>query len=140
MALLKQLEDAARGTRTPLADLLDALPYNEQGLVAAIAQDADSKDVLMLGWMDRTAIERTLREGFVCYYSRSRQTYWRKGETSGHLQALVDMRFDCDGDAILVSVNQQGPACHTNRPNCFYLLVEGNEVVVYSAPDDPINP
>jgi phosphoribosyl-AMP cyclohydrolase len=140
MALLKQLENAARGTRTPLADVLDALPYNEQGLIAAIAQDADSKEVLMLGWMDRTAIERTLREGCVCYYSRSRQTYWRKGETSGHVQALVDMRFDCDGDAILVTVNQQGPACHTNRPNCFYLLVEGNEVVVYSAPDDSIDP
>lgn len=139
MALLKQLEHAARGERRPLADLLDALPYNEQGLIAAIAQDADSKAVLMLGWMDRTAIERTLHEGYVCYYSRSRQTYWRKGETSGHVQALVSMRFDCDGDAILLTVKQNGPACHTNRPDCFYLLVEGDEVVVYSAPEVDTN-
>jgi len=135
VALLKQLESSAPGERTPLTDLLDALPYNDQGLIAAIAQDADSREVLMLGWMDRTAIERTLAEGMVCYYSRSRQTYWRKGETSGHTQALVNMRFDCDGDAVLVTVKQRGPACHTNRPNCFYLLVEGDEVVVYSAPE-----
>ena len=136
MALLKTLENASQGTRTPLADVLDALPYNEQGLIAAIAQDADSREVLMLGWMDRTAIQRTLDEGLVCYYSRSRQTYWRKGETSGHVQNFVNMRFDCDGDALLVTVKQSGPACHTNRPNCFYLLVEGDEVVVYSAPDN----
>lgn len=135
MALLKQLESGALGQRIALNELLDTLPYNDQGLVAAIAQDADSKEVLMLGWMDRTAIERTLDEGMVCYYSRSRQTYWRKGETSGHTQALVNMRFDCDGDAILLTVKQTGPACHTNRPNCFYLLVEGDEVVVYSAPE-----
>lgn len=135
MALLKQLESAALHQRSPLTDLLDNLPYNEQGLIAAIAQDVDTKDVLMLGWMDRTAIERTLAEGMVCYYSRSRQTYWRKGETSGHTQTLVNMRFDCDGDAVLVTVQQQGPACHTNRPNCFYLLVDGDAVVVYSAPE-----
>ena len=135
MALLKDLESAQIGQRTPLNEILDALPYNEQGLIAAIAQDADSKAVLMLGYMDRTAIERTLSEGLVCYYSRSRQTYWRKGETSGHVQKLVNMRFDCDGDAVLVTVNQVGPACHTNRPDCFYLLVEGDEVVVYSAPE-----
>ncbi len=135
MTLLKGLEGADLGQRTPLAEVLDALPYNQQGLIAAIAQDAVSKDVLMLGWMDRTAIERTLEEGQVWYYSRSRQTYWRKGETSGHTQSLVDMRFDCDGDALLVTVQQTGPACHTNRPNCFYLLVDGDEVVVYSAPD-----
>ena len=134
MALLKQLEQAQQGERTPLAELLDALPYNDQGLIAAIAQDHASHAVLMLGWMDRTAIERTLREGYVCYYSRSRQTYWRKGETSGHLQALVAMRFDCDGDAVLLTVEQTGPACHTNRPNCFYLLVEDGEVVVASEP------
>ena len=135
MALLKQLENAKLGQRTPLTDLLDNLPYNEQGLIAAIAQDAQSQEVLMLAYMDRTAIERTLEEGVVCYYSRSRQTYWRKGDTSGHSQELVNMRFDCDGDAVLLSVKQNGPACHTNRPNCFYLLVEGDEVVVYSAPE-----
>ncbi len=134
MALLKALEEAKDGTRAALSEVLDALPYNAEGLVAAIAQDHRSKEVLMLAWMDRTAIERTLNEGYVCYFSRSRNTYWRKGETSGHLQKLVNLRFDCDGDALLVSVEQTGPACHTLRSNCFYLLAEDGEVVVYSAP------
>ena len=136
MALLKDLEGANAGDRVQLAELLSALPYNEQGLVAAIAQDESSQDVLMLGWMDRTAIERTLQEGFACYYSRSRQTYWKKGETSGHFQKLVSMRFDCDGDAILLTVNQTGAACHTNRPNCFYLEVDGEDVVITSEPNE----
>lgn len=132
--LLEDLEAAAAGSTVPLADVLDALPYNDQGLIAAIAQDADSQAVLMLAWMDRTAIERTLEEGFACYYSRSRQTYWRKGETSGHLQKLIEMRFDCDGDAVLLRVDQTGPACHTNRENCFYLRVENDQVRVVTAP------
>jgi phosphoribosyl-AMP cyclohydrolase len=136
MPLLKDLEGASVGDRVELAAVLNALPYNEQGLVAAIAQDATSQEVLMLGWMDRTAIERTLAEGFACYYSRSRQTYWKKGETSGHFQKLVGMRFDCDGDAILLTVNQTGAACHTNRPNCFYLEVDGEEVVITSEPEN----
>ncbi|TNF90037.1 MAG: phosphoribosyl-AMP cyclohydrolase, partial [Gammaproteobacteria bacterium] len=80
-------------------------------------------------------IERTLAEGYACYYSRSRQAMWRKGETSGHLQALKSMRFDCDGDAILLSVEQTGPACHTNRANCFYLEVRGDGVMVISTPE-----
>jgi len=137
MALLEELERGLAGDRAPLQDVLDALPYNEQGLVAAIAQDHRSRDVLMLGWMDRTAIERTLQEGYACYYSRSRQTYWRKGETSGHLQQVVDVRIDCDGDAILLEVEQTGPACHTNRPNCFYLRIDGDQVVIISKPEAP---
>ena len=137
MALLKELESAAVGDRAALSDVLDALPYNAQGLVAAIAQEQDSGEVLMLGWMDRTAIERTLDEGYVCYYSRSRQAYWRKGETSGNLQTFFRMALDCDGDAILVTVKQQGPACHTNRRNCFYLAVDGQEVVIDAAPSMP---
>ena len=136
MALLKDLEVANAGDRVQLTELLSALPYNEQGLVAAIAQDEASQEVLMLGWMDRTAIERTLQEGFACYYSRSRQTYWKKGETSGHFQKLVRMRFDCDGDAILLTVNQTGAACHTDRPNCFYLEVDGEDVVITSEPSE----
>ena len=135
MALLEQLEKAAAGERVSLADVLDALPYNEHGLIAAIAQDVQSREVLMLAWMDRTAIERTLSEGSACYYSRSRQTYWVKGETSGHTQRVVDVRFDCDGDAILLSVDQTGPACHTNRPTCFYLQVDGSEVIVATEPN-----
>jgi phosphoribosyl-AMP cyclohydrolase len=134
MALLKDLETAAAGDRVQLTKVLDALPYNEQGLVAAIAQDNETKAVLMMAWMDRTAIERTLAEGYACYYSRSRQTYWRKGETSGHVQKIVAMHFDCDGDAILLSVQQTGAACHTNRTNCFYLKVQGSEVIVTTEP------
>lgn len=134
MSLLKTLESAAPGTAVALSALLDELPYNEQGLVAAIAQDGRTHEVLMLGWMDRTAIERTCAEGQVWYYSRSRQTYWRKGETSGHTQKLLQLAFDCDGDALLVSVEQTGPACHTNRQNCFYLQVQEQSVVVNSQP------
>ncbi len=134
MALLKDLESATPAQRVALAEVLDALPYNEQGLVAAIAQDVHSKDVLMLGWMDRTAIERTLADGCAWYFSRSRQTYWRKGETSGNTQALHAMHFDCDGDALLLEVEQTGPACHTNRPTCFYLTVDGDDVVVSQKP------
>jgi phosphoribosyl-AMP cyclohydrolase len=88
----------------------------------------------MLAWMDRRAIEETLRDGTVTYYSRSRQAYWKKGETSGHIQRLVNMSFDCDGDAVLLCVEQTGKACHTYRENCFYLEVQGNNVVVTADP------
>jgi len=88
----------------------------------------------MLAWMNRTAIERTLAEGYACYWSRSRNAYWRKGETSGHLQRLVELRLDCDGDAVLLRVEQTGPACHTNRSSCFYLLADGAGVRVTSDP------
>ena len=132
--LLKELERAAAGTKTDLKTVLDSLPYNDQGLIAAVAQDATTKDVLMLAWMNRQAIETTLRTRQVTYYSRSRQTLWRKGETSGHTQSLLEFRFDCDGDAILMRVEQAGPACHTDRPTCFYLKVEESQVVVATAP------
>ncbi len=130
-----QLENTALGHRVSLQDVLAALKFDADGLVPAVAQDARTKEVLMLAWMDRKALERTLAEGFACYWSRSRNAYWRKGETSGHLQALKELRFDCDGDAILLLVDQTGPACHTNRPSCFYLLAEGNQVRVTSEPD-----
>ncbi len=136
MGLLKNLEDAQTGTSTALASLLDTLPYNAQGLIAAIAQDATSRQVLMLAWMDRTAIERTIEQGQVWYFSRSRNTYWRKGESSGHTQQLKSMAFDCDGDAVLLEVNQTGPACHTDRTHCFYLQVQGQQVVVTCDPGD----
>ena len=112
------------GTTESLAEVLDQLPFDSAGLVPAIAQDAKTGDVLMLAWMNRAAIERTLAVGYACYYSRSRQTLWQKGETSGHQQKLVELRFDCDGDAILMRVEQTGPACHTNRQSCFYLQVD----------------
>jgi phosphoribosyl-AMP cyclohydrolase len=127
---LKALEVAAAGTSVDLADFLDAVKFNEQGLVPAIAQDSASGTVLMLAWMNRASIEQTLATGLVTYFSRSRQSLWQKGETSGNTQRLLSMQFDCDGDAVLMQVDQTGPACHTERPNCFYLNVQGGQVVV----------
>jgi phosphoribosyl-AMP cyclohydrolase len=120
--------------RPALSEVLDALRFDSHGLLPAIAQDAGSRAVLMLAWMNREALERTLAEGYACYWSRSRQALWRKGETSGHLQAVREVRFDCDGDAVLLLVDQTGPACHTDRPSCFYALVEGDVVRVTSDP------
>ena len=130
----KALETAPEGTLAPLRETLDALAYNAQGLVPAIAVDAATGQVLMLAWMDRIAIERTLATGDVWYFSRSRQRHWRKGETSGHGQRLAALRFDCDGDALLLKVEQTGPACHTGRKSCFYLRAENGEVRIAEAP------
>ena len=130
MTTFAEFEAAAAGTEFPLPTVLDALQFNAAGLLPAIAQDADSGQVLMLAWMNRQALETTLREGYACYYSRSRQSLWRKGESSGHVQKLREVRFDCDGDAILLLVEQSGPACHTNRPACFYLQVADDRVRV----------
>jgi len=132
--LFKDLESQDEGTVVRLTTVLDGLKYNADGLVPAIAQDVDSGEVLMLAWMNRTAIERTLDEGLVCYYSRSRKSLWQKGETSGHFQALQEMRFDCDGDAIVLRVQQTGVACHTDRESCFYLQVDDDQVRVISGP------
>jgi phosphoribosyl-AMP cyclohydrolase len=129
-----ELEIAAAGTQRTLTEVLDALAYNEAGLVAAVAQDATSREVLMLAWMSRESIGITLEEGYACYYSRSRRTLWRKGESSGHRQRVREVRFDCDGDAVLLLVDQTGAACHTGRPSCFYLRVDGDAVRVISAP------
>lgn len=132
MTDLKALETSPNGTRLDLAEFLDAVKFNDQGLVPAIAQDSTSGTVLMLAWMNRDAIDQTLASGLATYYSRSRQSLWQKGETSGNTQRLVGMQFDCDADAILMLVEQTGPACHTNRPNCFYLRVEGGQVVIHA--------
>jgi phosphoribosyl-AMP cyclohydrolase len=105
------------------------LVYNDAGLIPAIAQDADSGEVLMLAWMNAGAVARTLQSRRVTYWSRSRAAFWVKGESSGHVQELVDLRLDCDRDCLLVTVRQTGPACHTNRRSCFYTAVrEGVEV------------
>ncbi len=105
------------------------LKFNEAGLIPAIAQDEDSGEVLMMAWMNTQAIERTLETGRVTYWSRSRKSFWIKGESSGHVQELVDFRFDCDRDCLLVVVRQTGAACHTNRRTCFYTAVrEGEEI------------
>ena len=112
------------------------LAFNEAGLVAAVAQRHDSGEVLMLAWMNADAVRETLTTGRVCYWSRSRQAPWRKGESSGHVQRLVAFRYDCDRDAVLLLVEQTGPACHTNRPSCFYREVTGGDVVAISEPVD----
>lgn len=131
---IKDLESATSGTQVDLGTFLDWVPFNDQGLVPAIAQDHTTGTVLMLAWMNREAIEQTLTTGQIVYFSRSRQALWRKGETSGNTQGLVSLRFDCDADAILISVDQLGPACHTDRTHCFYLEVRGDSVVVESEP------
>lgn len=96
------------------------LVYDDRGLVPAIAQDHASGEVLMLAWMNEGAVARTLATGRVTYWSRSRQAFWVKGESSGHVQHLVEMRLDCDRDCLLLLVDQVGPACHTNRRSCFF--------------------
>lgn len=101
--------------------------YNSDGLVPAIAQDADTREVLMLAWMDEEALRRTLATGKATYWSRSRQEYWVKGETSGHHQSVVDVALDCDGDTVLLTVNQTGAACHTGNRTCFFTpLTDGD--------------
>jgi len=132
--VFKSLESATIGTSRVLTDTLDALKYNNAGLVPAIAQDAASGAVLMLAWMNRESIEATLTSGRVTYYSRSRNELWRKGDTSGHIQTLKHMQIDCDGDTLLLQVEQTGSACHTNRRHCFYIDVdqENQSVVVTS--------
>jgi phosphoribosyl-AMP cyclohydrolase len=109
---------------------LDDLKFDAQGLIPVIAQQHDSGEVLMLAWMNRQAIEETLVTGRVCYWSRSRGALWRKGESSGQVQRLVEMRIDCDQDALLLKVDQAGVACHTGRRACFYRRVEGDAAVV----------
>ena len=102
---------------------LAAIQFDAQGLVPAIAQQHGSGEVLMMAYMDRAAVIETMRSGRVCYWSRSRQAAWRKGDTSGHIQELVELRVDCDGDTLLVEVEQTGVACHTGRHNCFFRAI-----------------
>ena len=106
-----------------------SLRFDENGLIPAIAQDVMSGEVLMLAWMNAQSLAQTLETGRVTYWSRSRQALWKKGETSGHIQELVELRLDCDRDCLLLLVRQTGPACHTNRRSCFFTAVrEGEEV------------
>ena len=108
-----------------------SLAFDARGLIPAIAQDATSGEVLMMAWMNAEAVARTLGTGRVTYWSRSRQAFWIKGESSGHVQQLVEMRVDCDRDCLLLLVDQTGPACHTNRRSCFYTAVrDGAEVEI----------
>src|SRR6516164_3405468 len=102
------------------ASLLQQIRFDPAGLVPAVAQQHDTGEVLMLAWMNRDAVRASLSEGRACYWSRSRRRLWRKGETSGKVQLLRELRLDCDGDALLLLVDQQGVACHTGRRSCFF--------------------
>lgn len=111
-----------------------SLKYDAQGLIPCIAQDHATGEVLMFAWMNAESLARTLSSGQVTYWSRSRGAFWAKGESSGHVQRLVEMRLDCDRDCLLALVTQEGPACHTNRRSCFYTALRGGEEVELMAP------
>lgn len=116
--------------------LLKEIKFNEVGLVPAIAQDAETGRVLMMAWMNEEAIRQTIETGFAHYYSRSRKKQWKKGESSGHIQEIEEIFLDCDGDTILLIVNQTGPACHTNRESCFYKQRQDNRWVSFEEPQE----
>ncbi len=131
----KQLETAQKGDVFKWQDLKSQIKYDRNGLIPAIAQQFDTKEVLMMAWMNAQSLEETLQTGHVCYWSRSRQSYWRKGEKSGQIQTLKSLTFDCDGDTILLQVDQTGPACHSGRRSCFYTTFDGeNKVTITSEP------
>jgi phosphoribosyl-AMP cyclohydrolase len=111
-----------------------SLKFDANGLVPAIAQNADNGEILMMAWMNADSLARTLQTGHVTYWSRSRQSFWAKGESSGHVQELVELRIDCDRDCLLLLVRQTGPACHTNRRSCFYTAVRDGAEVEIMAP------
>lgn len=108
--------------------MLAVLQFDAHGLVPAIAQQHDTGEVLMMAYMDRNAVIETMSTGRACYWSRSRKAPWRKGDTSGHIQQLVELRVDCDGDTLLVEVEQTGAACHTGRHNCFFRAIRDGEL------------
>ncbi|MBI6629003.1 phosphoribosyl-AMP cyclohydrolase [Pontibaca sp. S1109L] len=112
----------------------ETLKYNADGLIPCIAQEAETGEVLMLAWMNEGAIRRTLETGRVTYWSRSRAAFWIKGESSGHVQDLVELRLDCDRDCLLALVRQTGPACHTNRRSCFYTALRDGAELELMAP------
>jgi len=115
-----------------MTELASLLKFNNDGLIPAIAQQHDTGEILMMAWMNQDAIDETLATGQVCYWSRSRSALWRKGESSGQVQKLVNFRLDCDGDTILLKVKQTGVACHTGRHNCFFYEVNDGKVDVIS--------
>jgi phosphoribosyl-AMP cyclohydrolase len=121
-----------------MEELIKEIRFDKAGLVLAVAQQHDTGEVLMVAWMNKAAIAETLATGRVCYWSRSRGVLWRKGETSGQVQALKELRLDCDGDSILLLVDQTGVACHTGRRNCFFRAVrDGKLVTIADVEIDP---
>ena len=130
----RELENSEPGDLVPFKELVERLRFNDKGLLPVIAQDVETETVLMLAWMNRVALEQTISTGFMTYWSRSRQKLWLKGETSGHYQSVQSISFDCDGDAVLCKVRQEGSACHTGRKDCFYLGLDmdGETVTITS--------
>ncbi len=124
-------KNAKTYSQTAITSALNAIRFDDNGLVPAIAQTHDTGEVLMMAWMNEEAVVETLQNGRVCYFSRSRDRLWRKGEESGQTQMLTNFRIDCDGDTVLLQVNQTGVACHTGRHNCFFNEVgeDGIEVI-----------
>lgn len=130
MKRFEQLSMTSESDGAALNEVLDTLVFSADGLIPAIAQQHDSGETLMMAWMNREAIKETLTTQRVCYWSRSRQSLWRKGETSGNTQRLIEFRIDCDGDTLLLLVDQSGPACHTGRRSCFFHVVDGDHVIL----------
>jgi len=121
-------EERKSAGRKAIDEVLAALAFDQDGLIGAVAQQFDTGEVLMFAWMDRAALAETLSTGRVCYWSRSRRAPWRKGERSGQEQRLVELRFDCDQDALLLQVDQKGVACHTGRRSCFFTALRGGRL------------
>lgn len=132
--MFRSNEQQTVGFQLPLTEAFKAIKWNADGLIPVIAQQYDSKEVLMLAWMNQAALEETLHSGQVCYWSRSRQAFWKKGESSGQIQTLKSLAIDCDGDTLLVLVDQTGPACHTGRRSCFYWRFNQDTLVIEQAP------
>ena len=114
--------------------LIASIAFDASGLIPAIAQRHDTGEVLMLAYMNAASLRETLSNGQVVYWSRSRRALWRKGETSGHTQRLIELRVDCDNDTLLLLVDQTGPACHTNRSNCFFRALKDGRLETISEP------
>lgn len=128
-AFFQEIEPRPEGTEFPLDEFLDKLTWTADGLIPVITQQHDTGEVLMMAWMNRESLDLTLNTGWVTYWSRSRNLLWKKGESSGHLQRLIELRADCDGDALLCLADQKGGACHTGRDNCFYFSLRPEEQV-----------
>lgn len=131
-AFYESKENYSVGEGFSVTEALDNLNYNTDGLIPVVAQDSKTKTVLMLAWMNKTSLQMTLETQCMTYWSRSRQSFWKKGETSGNIQLLQEMHIDCDGDSILCLVDQTGGACHTGRTDCFYwdINFQENKVIM----------
>jgi phosphoribosyl-AMP cyclohydrolase len=132
-----QRAEGTRQVQDEIENALAAIRFGRDGLVPAIAQQYDTGEILMLAWMNREAVRASLHEGRACYWSRSRAKLWRKGETSGQFQQLRELRLDCDGDAVLLLVDQQGVACHTGRRSCFFRAWQEGGWAVIAQPEVP---